>query len=125
MNYDTSALNDIEKEVRLLSSLNHKNILRFYGHGKSGCLDLPSGQVTSDCVYLRLQHVKCGDLCSIYQGKSSLGENSGRFILHQMLDALEYLQSKSIAHLDLKCSNILVDEQFNLKVADFDHAAIG
>lgn len=38
---------------------------------------------------------------------------------HQMLAGLAYLHSKAVIHRDLKASNILVDTNGRLKLADF------
>lgn len=37
----------------------------------------------------------------------------------QMVDALVYLQRKNIMHKDIKCENILLDNEGTLKLCDF------
>ena len=39
-----------------------------------------------------------------------------------MIDVLTYMQGKNVVHRDHKLENILVDEQLNLKIADFGFA---
>jgi len=43
-----------------------------------------------------------------------------RSFFRQLIDGVEYLHSKGIAHLDLKPENVLLGANFNLKIADFD-----
>jgi serine/threonine protein kinase len=41
-----------------------------------------------------------------------------------MLDALEYVHSKGYCHRDLKLGNVLMDENYQLKLADFGYASL-
>jgi len=51
-----------------------------------------------------------------------MGEDAGRFFLHQMLDSVDYMHQRSVVHRDLKLENILIDDNLSLKVADFGFA---
>ena len=52
----------------------------------------------------------------------SMGEDAGRFFLTQMLDSVDYMHTRKVVHRDLKLENILIDDNLNLKVADFGFA---
>ena len=51
-----------------------------------------------------------------------MGEDAGRFFALQMLDSMEYMHSNRVAHRDLKLENILIDDNLQLKLADFGFA---
>lgn len=40
----------------------------------------------------------------------------------QMIEGLEYMHSQGVAHLDLKLENIVMSQDFTLKIIDFDQA---
>lgn len=51
-----------------------------------------------------------------------MGEDAGRFFLMQLVESIEYMHTRRVVHRDLKLENILIDDQLNLKIADFGFA---
>lgn len=45
-----------------------------------------------------------------------------RTYFHQLVSAMEYMHTNGVAHQDLKLDNLLLDEDFQLKICDFDVA---
>lgn len=43
-----------------------------------------------------------------------------RTYFRQLVDGLEYLHNTGVSHMDLKLENLLMGEDFSLKIADFD-----
>jgi len=71
---------------------------------------------------LLTEFAKNGDFFELVTGGYLSGEVLVRTYFHQLIEGLEYIHSQGIAHLDLKLENLMLGEDFKLKIIDFDQA---
>jgi len=108
-------------EVNFLENMNHKNILKVYGHGL-GILQFISGSIQK-VYYIIMDYLNHGSLLSQIGKNSGFGEDLGRLIFAQLLDGLETIHNSNIVHRDIKLDNIMVSgDDYTLKYVDFGFA---
>ncbi|KAI0251441.1 kinase-like domain-containing protein [Lactifluus subvellereus] len=102
----------IEREIVIMKLIDHPNIMRLYDVWE-----------TSTELYLILEYVEGGELFDYLckRGRLSTSEALGYF--QQIIAAIDYCHRFNIAHRDLKPENLLLDQDRNIKVADFGMAA--
>jgi serine/threonine-protein kinase HSL1 (negative regulator of Swe1 kinase) len=71
-----------------------------------------------------LEYVENGELFDYIRRKQCLCEEEAMLFFRQILSALGYCHSFNICHRDLKPENILLDQDGNVKIADFGMAAL-
>lgn len=84
---------EIEREVNILREIQHSNIITLH--------DIFENKTD---VILILELVSGGELFDFLAEKESLTEEEATQFLKQILDGVQYLHSKRIAHFDLKVS---------------------
>jgi len=107
---------EFRAEVASLSELHHPNIIMFIG----ACVKPPN-------LCIVTEYMKKGNLRDILRDKTiQLPWKLRMKIARSIALALNYLHTLDpvIIHRDLKSSNILVDENWGVKVADFGFARI-
>ncbi|KAK4758717.1 hypothetical protein SAY87_020018 [Trapa incisa] len=113
--------NEFLQEVSTLSLLHHDNLVKLIGYCADGDQRLlvydylPGGTTESH-------------LLDIGQYQKPLNWITRMRIAYGVAQGLEYLHDKAnppIIHRDLKCSNVLLDENFNPRLSDFGLAKLG
>lgn len=101
----------ILREVKLLRSFNHDNIICI--------LDMyPPDTPDFDDIYIVTDLMET-DLHRVIYSKQVLNEEHHQYFTYQILRGMLYLHSANVVHRDLKPSNILVNKNCDLKICDF------
>lgn len=102
----------MEREIVLMKLVDHPNVLKLYDVWE-----------TSTSLYLILEYIQGGELFEQLCGEGRRTPPEALHYFQQIICAVDYLHRFNIAHRDLKLENILVDQESNIKVADFGMAA--
>jgi len=96
------------KEVKVLRSIRHKNVLRFIGVIYKG-----------DCINLVTEYVECGTLKNHIKNAAHFPWSVRISMARDIAAGMEYLHSSNLIHRDLNSNNCLVKEDGSVVVADF------
>jgi serine kinase len=69
-----------------------------------------------------MQHAENGSILDLIHKLKRVPEPRACHLFRQILSALEYCHTQGVAHRDLKCENILLDNTFTVKLIDFGFA---
>ncbi|XP_014287739.1 testis-specific serine/threonine-protein kinase 3 [Halyomorpha halys] len=100
----------LPRELDILQKLEHPNIVHIYCIFKG---------VHGDKFLIFMRVAELGDLLDYVLGNGEVPEMVMKCWTFQLVLALEYLHTLEIAHRDLKCENILITKNYNIKLADF------
>ncbi|CBQ69338.1 related to CTK1-carboxy-terminal domain (CTD) kinase, alpha subunit [Sporisorium reilianum SRZ2] len=96
------------REIKLLQALRHENVVRLH-----------EMMVTRGSVYMVFEYME-HDLNGILaHPQVQFSPAHLKSLAHQLFSGLDYLHRKAVLHRDLKGSNILLNNQGRLKLADF------
>jgi serine/threonine protein kinase len=94
----------------------HPNVLNTYGINLNGLLEVDGKY--EDIMYCIIELARKGSIKTFVKKAGCLEESICKFYFVQLANALSFLHSHDIAHMDVKLDNILLDENYNLKIAD-------
>ena len=73
-----------------------------------------------EILYVVLDLAEGGDLFDyVFTVGRGFSEPIARFYFHKLISSLEFMHENNVVHRDLKLENLLLDHNFDLKIADF------
>ena len=109
----SSEANRLEDEVKLLQTLRHKNVVRFFGSWNKGL----------ETKIFITELMTAGTLKQFLRKTGKVKPRVLQSWLKQILTGLQYMHVKKIIHRDIKCDNIFVGEAAEVKIGDLGLAS--
>ncbi len=97
-----------EREMLILEKLSHPNIVRYHGGGRSG-----------EQLFFAMELLTGGTLKDELARAGAFSWVEAATCGAQICSALQHAHNHGIIHRDMKPSNLLFDQQGNLKLVDF------
>jgi len=105
--------NDVQKEIDIMLKTTHPNIVKCYSYFK-----------TDNKIWIEMEYCSGGSLLDIMaRCKKTLHEQEIKEVVKQALQALSYLHNQRRIHRDIKCGNLMLNDEGQLKLGDFGVSA--
>ncbi|XP_051729163.1 cyclin-dependent kinase 12 isoform X1 [Ctenopharyngodon idella] len=111
------------REIKILRQLNHRSVVNMKEivTDKQDALDFKKDKGAFYLVFEYMDHDLMGLLES---GLVSFSHEHVQSFMRQLMEGLDYCHKKNFLHRDIKCSNILLNNSGQIKLADFGLARL-
>ncbi|KAF8948732.1 hypothetical protein BGZ52_006626, partial [Haplosporangium bisporale] len=103
----------IEREIAIMKLINHPHVIRLFDVYE-----------TEQELFLVMEYVSGGELFEYLVNKGRLDESEALRFFQHIIVGLAFCHKRKICHRDLKPENLLLDQQMNVKIADFGMASL-
>lgn len=105
---DASFVTRFEREAQAAAGLQHKNVVNVFDRGQVG-----------NTYYIAMEYLAGRSLKDVINAMGALDPKLAIHICLQILAAARFAHAKGIVHRDIKPQNVMIDDEWNVKVTDF------
>ncbi|XP_075430535.1 NUAK family SNF1-like kinase 1 [Ascaphus truei] len=98
----------LQREIEITALLKHDHVIQVFEVFES-----------RDKIIIVMEYASNGELYDFINYKHPIPENEARGFFRQIVSAVHYCHTNGIVHRDIKLENILLDDNLNVKLADF------
>nr|QSH71641.1 CBL-interacting protein kinase [Hedychium coronarium] len=106
-------MDHLKREISAMRMVRHPNVVALH-----------EVMATRSKIYLAMELVRGGELFARVARGGRLCESAARRYFRQLISAVDFCHRRGVYHRDLKLENLLLDENDDLKVADFGLSAL-
>ena len=110
---DPRYLRDFEKELEVIRTLRHPNVVRGYEGGWG-----------AGYRYFVMEYVMGENLGAIVRRQGPVTERAAVHVAARLADAIAYLAERRVVHCDIKPSNVIVSDRGLVKLSDWGSAKL-
>ena len=105
---DQSFVQRFEREAQAAAGLQHKNVVNVFDRGQVG-----------STYYIAMEYLPGRTLKDVVNAMGALDPKLAIHIGTQILAAAKFAHARGIVHRDIKPQNVMIDDEWNVKVTDF------
>ena len=118
--YFSKDMNKVSLEYGLISNFSHPNIIKAYKIKRENKEYLVTEFMNLGDLYKIVNQYAARLICHSKLKNFRFQETFWRTIFKQVVEGLVYLEDKGYAHCDIKPENIVLNDNFNVKLIDFE-----
>ena len=124
-------ISDYSSELQILKKLNSPWTLKVLDFSENGAITSDAEDAEPVIAeikgfafpYIIMELADNGEFFDYLDISGPVSEKIARYYFRNLISALEYLHSNGISHRDIKLQNLLLTQDFNIKIADFGLAS--
>jgi serine/threonine-protein kinase len=105
---DAAFVQRFEREAQAAAALQHKNVVNVFDRGRVG-----------ETYYIAMEYLPGRTLKDVINAMGALDPKLAIHICLQILAAARFAHGKGLVHRDIKPQNVMIDDEWNVKVTDF------